>query len=295
MGEKRDDGAAAIRRRNRGRVVAPSILACAVVAALAPALAGLAIVLGGPQGLVGPGLALAGAAVAGAALWAAWRRLRALTRLARAVAPFANPRRAPALAGDDIALLGAGVAGLLERLEDTRRRADPARLEDPLTGLPNRLAATRRARDEIARARRAARPLAAALLEISAAEADGAERQRILRAASETLAQAFRAYDQVGRWSEAVFVIVMPEAEIEHAVDAVRRARDRILADAAVAQSVAPVSVRAGVAVLQPDDATLLAIAARAEGALARARDRGEGRVETAPGPRTRPGRLASI
>jgi diguanylate cyclase (GGDEF)-like protein len=237
----------------------------------------------------------AGTLVGAFAAQAVWRRFGVVARLAQASAPFANPRNRALFSHDETARLAAGLAGLTETLDETRRRADPARLEDPLTGVPNRLAATRRARDEISRARRASRPLSAALIELSCEGADSETRARLIRIAAEMLSQSLRAYDQIGRWRDDVFVTVMPEAEIEHAVAAAQRFRDRVLADPAMRPDGVETVVRAGVAVLQPDDATLLDIAERADRALDRARERGVGRVEAAPGPRSRPGRLVTV
>jgi hypothetical protein len=50
-----------------------------------------------------------------------------------------------------------------------------------------------------------------------------------------------------------------------------------------------------GVAVLQPDDATLADIATRAEAALSRAGAASGPPIIAAPGPRTRPANLSSV
>jgi len=106
--------------------------------------------------------------------------------------------------------------------------------------------------------------------------------------------QSLRAYDLVGRWEGATFVAVLPEAEVENAVDAMRRVRALIAEDRIGMIVGEAVTASAGVAVLQPDDATLADIVARAERALLRAQQRGAG-VEAAPGPRSRPPRITSV
>jgi diguanylate cyclase (GGDEF)-like protein len=260
-------------------------------AALGPLAAGAAVAVGGA-----PWLLAGGAAVSAVAVAALAALLRPVDRIARGVEGYIDPRQAEADACD-LRRIALGVKGLEARLERVARRADPARLEDPLTGLPNRLAAMRRARDEISRARRKAMPLAVALVAVDGAEgADPAALERLLRITAEVLVQSLRAYDIVGRWEGAGFVAVMPEAEIENAAEAIRRVRDRLGEERALALvpgGPAP-SLSAGLAVLQPDDATLADIVDRAATALKRAQARG-GAVEAAPGPRYRPGRITTV
>lgn len=246
-----------------------------------------------------PALALGAAATAAAAIVALARLLRPVASLARGVEHYADHRRRAAAAPDDLARIARGIEGLEARLDAAARRADPARLEDPLTGLPNRLAVMRRARDEISRARRKSTPLSVALMALDGfADLERVigriEAERLLRLTAEAMVQTLRAYDLVGRWEGAVFVAVLPEAEIENAADAMRRLCERLAEDTAGMVGGAALSASAGVAVLQPDDATLADIAGRAQKALERGQARG-GAVETAPGPRTRPPRITTV
>ena len=281
-----------MRRRRLSESVAVRAALLASIAAAAPLAA--AVAAG-----ASPAMLVLAAAVAGGAVAGVLRLLKPLTGLADALEHYRDHRAAGRGAQDDFSRIRRSVKGLEARLEAATRRADPARLEDPLTGLPNRLAVMRRARDEIARARRKATPMAVALLALdgfpAAEKALGRlETERMLRLTAETLVQALRAYDLVGRWEGAIFVAVLPEAEVENAVDAMRRVRERIADDRIGMVAGAPVSASAGVAVLQPDDATLADIAGRAARALAQAQARGRG-VEAAPGPRSRPPRITSV
>lgn len=270
--------------------VAGKAVALGAVAAAGPLAAGAGVAMGGAPWLLGGGVAVS--AVALAALAAA---LRPVGVIARSVEGFIDPRSADADA-DDLRRIALGLQGLEGRLEAAARRADPARLEDPLTGLPNRLSAMRRARDEISRARRKSMPLSVALVSLDGAEtADAALADRGLRMTAEILVQSLRAYDLVGRWHRSIFIAVMPEAEIEHAAEAIRRVRDRVVDDRVLEIEGRPATVSAGLAVLQPDDATLADIADRAMAALRKAEGRGGGAVEAAPGPRFRPGRLTTV
>ena len=280
----------------RRRRIVDSVAARAGLLAAAAAAAPFAAAL--TSGAHPLALAAAAAVTGGAVGGLVWL-LKPLARLGDALEHYGDHRAAQRGPQDDFARIHKGLKGLEARLEAATRRADPARLEDPLTGLPNRLAVMRRARDEIARARRKATPMAVALLALdgfpAAEKALGRlETERVLRLTAETLVQALRAYDLVGRWEGAIFVAVLPEAEVENAVDAMRRVRERIADDRIGMVAGAPVSASAGVAVLQPDDATLADIAGRAARALAQAQARGRG-VEAAPGPRSRPPRITSV
>lgn len=287
------------RSRRQGRV-ARCCVGLAATGAAAPLAAAGVLWLSPPADAAAAAALVIGAAVAGIAATAGVALLlRPLADVASAFDAFAVGEPAPR-GRDEFARIARGVRALEGRLEHAARKADPARLEDPLTGLPNRLAVMRRARDEIARARRRMLGLSVALVEIDGFEAiasdpDRAIADRVLRITGETMVQALRAYDLVGRWSGAAFVAVLPEAEVENAVDAIRRVRDRLADEPAARAGGHTLTVSAGVAVLQPDDATLADIVTRAEAALKKAQGRGAGMVEAAPGPRTRPGRLTSI
>ena len=240
------------------------------------------------------------AALSAAGVWAVWALLAPVERLGAALRGFAEGRVGAPTADDAPTTIARGVEALSKRLDAAMRRVDPTRLEDPLTGLPNRLAAMRRGRDEIIRARRAGQPLSVAMLAFRDPGAgDGPEtaarRDLALRLAAEALTQSLRAYDVVSRWEGLRFVALMPEAEIEHAVSAVRRARGdaRMLLSAQGFDEA--FDLAAGLAVLQPDDATLADMAARAGLALERALSGAGDGVQAAPGPRTRPAHLTSV
>lgn len=277
--------------------MARRLLALAALAAAAPiaALAALLALAEAPSTLA---FAIAGGAAVGslAALLLLRAALRPLDAVAETAARLAPPRPDE----DETATLARALDALSRRLHAATRREDPARLDDPLTGLPNRLSVMRRGRDEITRARRKGEPLCAALFAVEdyegfAAAAGADEAESALRAIAEIAAQTLRAYDTVGRWDATRFVALLPEAEIEHAVGAMRRVRGAVAeADLGRRAGVA-LAISAGVAVMQPDDATLADIAGRAALALDRAMSRPGAGVEAAPGPRTRPSFLTSV
>lgn len=265
--------------------VLPSLLAAVAAVVLAPlplsALAGLA------------GVAVVGAALALYVLWQSAARVDALSARLTEEAGLAPGR-------DPLAALDAAFAVAERRLSALARRGDPARRDDPTTGLPNRQTVMRRGRDEITRARRNQQPLAVALMSLDIgppADTPMAQGQqdRALRLTAEILMQGLRAYDVVGRWEHDVFVALIPEAEVEHAVSAIERIRTLHVESPAVRSGEAMPAMHGGVAVLQPDDATVAEIAARAEKALARARSGVGAAVQAAPGPRQRPVSLTTV
>jgi diguanylate cyclase (GGDEF)-like protein len=201
---------------------------------------------------------------------------------------------------DVVGTIEAAFAAAERRLTAVLRQGDPARRDDPDTGLHSRQTAMRRGRDEITRARRNHHPLAVAVISLDigppAEDPRGrGQQERALRLAAEIAMQGLRAYDTVARWEHDVFLAIIPEAEIENAVAAVERLRT-MLADApAIRAGEAAPAVHGGVAVLQPDDATIAEIAARAARALARARSGVGAAVQAAPGPRQRPTSLTSV
>jgi diguanylate cyclase (GGDEF)-like protein len=158
----------------------------------------------------------------------------------------------------------------------------------------------RRGRDEITRARRNQHPLAVALISIelgpdTESPAQRGAQGRALRVVAEITMQGLRAYDIVGRWERDVFIAIIPEAEIENAVVALERVRGMTQAAPSVRAAEALPPLHVGVAVLQPDDATIAEIAARAQRALERARSGTGAAVQAAPGPRQRPAHLTSV
>lgn len=274
---------ASLRRLARGGPLSAALLAAAAPGAgLAAALAALEA----PLALTAP-LTLLGLTGAAAGAAAAARAERAMTAHLERLAPFAAPEdpARPRALPERVAL---GIEAMDAKLRAALERGEAGRLDDPLTGLPNRLSAMRRARDEITRARRKDAPLAAGLVDVQA-EA-GPTGPTTLRIAAETLCQQLRAYDLVARWDETRFAVVLPEAEVEHAVAALQRSAAAFAAAAPV-----PAALRAGVAVLQPEDATLADLVARAEAALGRALSPSGREIEAAPGPRLRPASLTLV
>jgi diguanylate cyclase (GGDEF)-like protein len=272
---------------------------CLALLAVAAPAAGLVLVaVAGP--LTPMRLLALGALVcvaSGVPLMVLWRRALMIDRLAdllQSPATAAQRRREP------VARIASAFAALRRRLAAHDAGRDPARRDDPMTGLPNRATAMRRARDEISRARRTGQPFAVALvaIDIGPPTEDGAcdaAQDRALRLMAELLMQWLRAYDVVARWEHDQFVALLPEAEVENAVGAIERVRGMAASGWSIRGGEPLPDVHGGVAVLQPDDATLSEIVNRAERALERARKGIGAAIQATPGPRAHPARLTPV
>lgn len=272
----------------RPALAASTLAASAALAGAAPAVYVLDA-LAAP--VAAPLLVCAASIGAAGMLQARARRQRKrVAALLERLAPFAEPydTARPLDAHERIAR---GVEALERRLAETLG-APPHSAEDPLTGLPDRLTVMRRGRAEITRARRKDSSLAVALVSVETRPDDPEGAVSALRMLAEMLTQGLRAYDVVGRWDARTFLAILPEAEVEHAAGAVKRLRAACAA-AFAGRDDTP-RILAGVAVLQPEDASLADPAARAAAALDRAREGGAD-VESAPGPRGRPAQLRLI
>ena len=274
-------------------------LSVMVAAAVLPGVGSLAGLAGAglvPWSVVAP---LAGLSICAGGLgaWSAWRVGAQVDALAARLAAEAGVETQRT---DTLALMVAAFAAAEQRMAAMARRGDPARRDDPETGLPNRQTVMRRGRDEITRARRNQHPLAVALMSVDIGPqadtpAERGAQERALRLIAEIAMQGLRAYDVVGRWERDVFIAVIPEAEVENAVTALERVRSMVLGARAIRSAETLPAVHAGVAVLQPDDATVAEIASRAQRALERARSGVGAAVQAAPGPRQRPVQLTSV
>ena len=173
---------------------------------------------------------------------------------------------------------------LMEAREELREKAN----KDLLTKLPNRSAILATLETEIARSHRDQRSVGIALLDIDhfkkvndtyghfAGDA-------VLRETAARLKASTRAYDQVGRYGGEEFLVVLPNCEMEQAVQQADRMRlrlqeSKILADAGVE---IPVTASFGVTVTDLSDRDPDVFIRVADEALYRAKANGRNRVES--------------
>ncbi|HUX34257.1 MAG TPA: diguanylate cyclase [Gemmatimonadaceae bacterium] len=182
------------------------------------------------------------------------------------------------------------------------RRAERLRqlsTHDPLTGLLNRNVLEERVREEVMRARRYARPLSVAMVDLDLFkrfnDAFGhATGDVALRAVSRTLREAVRRTDIVARFGGEEFVLVLPETLGPDAVlklDQIRRTLEAMHLDLPGAPD-GRVTLSAGVASLDPERDHSLEILQRADDLLMAAKRAGRncvmsesGRIPSNPAP----------
>jgi len=173
---------------------------------------------------------------------------------------------------------------LMEAREELREKAN----KDLLTKLHNRSAIMATLETEIARSHRDQRSVGVALLDIDhfkkvndtyghfAGDA-------VLRETAARLKSSMRAYDQVGRYGGEEFLVVLPNCDMEQAVQQADRMRIRlqeskILADAGVE---IPVTASFGVTITDLSDRDPDVFIRVADEALYRAKANGRNRVES--------------
>jgi diguanylate cyclase (GGDEF)-like protein len=173
---------------------------------------------------------------------------------------------------------------LMEAREEMREKAN----KDLLTKLPNRAAIMAALETEIARSHRDQRSVGVALLDIDhfkkvndtyghfAGDA-------VLRETAARLKSSMRAYDQVGRYGGEEFLVVLPNCDMEQAVQQADRMRlrlqeSKILADAGVE---IPVTASFGVTITDLSELHPDVFIRVADEALYRAKANGRNRVES--------------
>jgi diguanylate cyclase (GGDEF)-like protein len=180
----------------------------------------------------------------------------------------------------------------LSVVADRMARLRVAAATDPLTGLPNRTGLLERIALELARSKRTARPVAAAVLDLDRFK-DFNDRQghlagdRLLIGVGEALTSVLRSTDLAVRFGGEEFVVLLPEIGREEAVACSERIR---LAVGGVRVPGADASVTAsiGLAVHDPKEGpppSAAALLRAADAALYRAKALGRNRVCLAEGP----------
>jgi diguanylate cyclase (GGDEF)-like protein len=183
----------------------------------------------------------------------------------------------------EIALLKDMAAIVVNEME-LRKRAST----DVLTGLYTRRFLDELAHHEIARARRAGLPLTAALIDIDKFKTVNdtfghAAGDAVLRAIGPVCKAVLRPSDLMARYGGEELVILLPDTSLEQSVPVLERVRAAIMA------MLVPdlngrwvVTASIGAAELVPEDPDIVAMLARADEALYRAKEGGRNRLELA-------------
>ena len=164
--------------------------------------------------------------------------------------------------------------------------ADVKILQDQLTGLPNRRAFLRRLEDEVGRVQRYNLPLSLAFIEPNRPgevndKDDPGEEDELLRSFSSHVLSNFRHHDMVARYDDDVFVVLLPNINMEGALYALRNMKGRVVqenrkTDESIRNQL---TFSAGLALYKPGESPG-AFIERATGAMHKAKSRGGNRVE---------------
>jgi diguanylate cyclase (GGDEF)-like protein len=178
------------------------------------------------------------------------------------------------------------IAAATAELRQQKEAAEAMARIDVLTGLANRRAFDEVALHEIQRALRYGTPLALVMVDLDFFKTINDRYghhvgDQVLVDFARIIAASVRGVDLAGRWGGEEFIILMPDAELDEAVQAAERMR---LAVAAAPTKVDGVScgytASFGVAAFAVQAPTLDALIGRTDRALYRAKDKGRNRVE---------------
>lgn len=183
-------------------------------------------------------------------------------------------------------LLVAVLAMLVMRQFARTRSLHALASTDPLTGAANRRHVERFGAQALARARARNEPLAVITFDIDhfklVNDAHGhLVGDRVLMRLTHACQAALRHFDLLGRVGGEEFLVVLPNTRLEQALAVAQRlgaASSGVDLDDIPGQ--APVTLSIGVAQLQPADADLTSLLARADRALYRAKSAGRNRIE---------------
>lgn len=171
----------------------------------------------------------------------------------------------------NITFIGLVIGRLMQRLG---RRLDT----DALTGLANRGGLEKHLAVAWAASQRHQVPMAIAFIDIDRFkqinDSGGHEAgDRVIEAVANTLRHQARFTDQVGRWGGDEFMVVMPHTELDAALLAMQRLRDRIAAARInVPAACPPLTLSIGVAARDADDETVQDLVMRADALMYRAK-----------------------
>ncbi len=184
---------------------------------------------------------------------------------------------------------------MLRYNQDLHNRLAESAIRDGLTGIYTHRALHDLLHVEVHRARRAGRPLAVLFMDIDHFKNfNDTYGHRIgdsvLQQVSETLVDAVRAGDFVGRYGGEEFMVIAPNIDYEDTVSLAHRLRSAIEKNTVMkGDSVLPITVSVGVACFPTDAATPLDLIDRADKAMYRAKQSGRNSVVVSAEPKHEP------
>ena len=189
---------------------------------------------------------------------------------------------AMALGGVLLLILGALIMRQIVRMRRLREMAST----DPLTGVANRRSIEQAGEQAIERARAAREPLSALALDVDHFKQVNDRHghltgDKVLARIAGTCRDALRHFDLLGRTGGEEFLVLLPRTRLDHALPIAERLRTAIAAlDCSDIADDLHLSISIGMAQLEPSDAHLKDLVARADAALYRAKANGRNRIE---------------
>ncbi|HJS43215.1 MAG TPA: diguanylate cyclase [Gemmatimonadales bacterium] len=219
--------------------------------------------------------------------------VRPLTRLTRAASRVAGGDLdigLPVTDGGEVGYLTQVFNHMVVRLRESRVELERLSVTDPLTGLYNRLRMMEVLENEVRRSRRLRHPFAVLMADLDLFkkynDAYGHPAgDALLKRIGAIMREASRDVDFLARYGGEEFLLMMPETEIEGAIEAAERIRKKIEGDSLPAGSI---SISVGVAAFPVNGDSPEALIAAADAALYEAKHAGGNRVIAAARPRAR-------
>jgi diguanylate cyclase (GGDEF)-like protein len=179
------------------------------------------------------------------------------------------------------------IRSTIESLHSQTEQLTEKALTDALTGLANRRHLLERLELEFDRAHRYRRPLSLIYLDLDGFKAINDQfghllGDEILRGAAIAMRAVLRSVDLISRIGGDEFSVLLPETNLEGARRVTNKLRKALTAYSQSLDPIIPtISFCAGVGQLRRDDETIDDILARADNALYKAKDAGNGQIRT--------------
>lgn len=219
--------------------------------------------------------------------------VRPLDRLTQAASTVANGDLdvgLPVTTGGEVGSLTQVFNNMVVRLRESRVELERLSVTDPLTGLFNRLRMMEVLENEVRRSRRLSHHFSVVMADVDLFKQYNDEHghqtgDAVLKRVAAIMREASRDVDFVARYGGEEFLIMMPETEIEGAVDVAERIRAKLAAERLPAGRI---TLSVGVAAFPAHGDGPEALIAAADAALYEAKRAGRDRV-TAAGRRSVP------
>jgi diguanylate cyclase (GGDEF)-like protein len=164
------------------------------------------------------------------------RPLNRLTQAAGAVAKGDLDVGLPVTMGGEVGYLTQVFNNMVARLRESRAALERLSVTDPLTGLFNRLRMMEVLENEVRRSRRLSHQFAVLMADVDLFKQYNDEHghqtgDAVLKRVAAIMREASRDVDFVARYGGEEFLIMMPETEIDAAVDVAERIRTKLAAE----------------------------------------------------------------